>query len=56
MYWRGTISDGQLQSQHEYNRQQYESTGQNKQETKKKRQKVNQFRLRTLRHEFLKNL
>jgi hypothetical protein len=41
-----TVS-GQLQSQHEYKQQQYDSMGQNKQET-------NQFRLLTLKQEFLK--
>jgi hypothetical protein len=43
--------NGQLQSQREYKQQQYDSRGQNKQETKNKQQKqikVNQFRLLTL--------
>jgi hypothetical protein len=40
----GSTADGQLQSEHEYKQQQYESTEQNKEETTKTK-KNDQFRL-----------
>jgi hypothetical protein len=41
-------ANGQLQSQHEYKQQKYDSTGQNKKNQRRQR-KINQFRL----YEFL---
>jgi hypothetical protein len=45
-----STASGYLQSQHKHKEQQYDSTGQNKQKTTTK----NQFRLLTLKQEFLK--
>jgi hypothetical protein len=51
-----STANGQLQSQHEYKQQQYDSTGQNKQETTKEttKRKTHQSTLITLKQEFLK--
>jgi hypothetical protein len=46
-------ANGQVWSQHEYKQQQCDSTGKNKKKQQKQR-KINQFRLLTLKQEFLK--
>jgi hypothetical protein len=47
-----STANGQLQSQHEYKQQQY-NTGQNKQKTTKQR-KMDQLRLFKVKHDLLK--
>jgi hypothetical protein len=49
IYVLSSTANGQLLSQNEYEQQQYDSTGQNKRNNKKK----NQFKLLTLELEFL---
>jgi hypothetical protein len=49
-----STANGQLQSQHEHKQQQHDSTGQKENKKQQKQRKMNQFRLLSLKHEFLK--